>query len=63
MVFKLFLYHVKSDFSTKIVYKSSIAKKHENVEDMMNRLVDTEKTYDMKINIDELQLIRVSCRN
>jgi Reverse transcriptase (RNA-dependent DNA polymerase). len=37
-----------------------IAKTQEELQDMVNRLVDTERKYGMKINIDKSQVMRVS---
>jgi Reverse transcriptase (RNA-dependent DNA polymerase). len=39
------------------------AKTQEELEDMVNRLIDTGKKYDTEINIDKSQVIRVSRRN
>jgi Reverse transcriptase (RNA-dependent DNA polymerase). len=40
-----------------------IAKTQEELQDMVNRLVDTGREYDMEINIDESQVMRVSRSN
>ena len=40
-----------------------IAKTQEELQDMVNRLVDTGRKYDMEINIDKSQVMRVSSSN
>jgi Reverse transcriptase (RNA-dependent DNA polymerase). len=40
-----------------------IAKTQEKLQDMVNRLVDTGRKYDMEINIDKSQVMRVSRSN
>jgi hypothetical protein len=40
-----------------------IAKTQKVLQDMVNRLVDTGRKYDMEINIDKSQVIRVSRSN
>ena len=38
---------------------ANIAKTQEELQDMVNRPVDTGRNYDMEINIDKLQVMRV----
>ena len=40
-----------------------IAKTQEELQDMVNRLVDTGRKYDMEINIDKSNVMRVSRSN
>ena len=42
---------------------ANIAKTKEELQDVVNRLVDTEKKYGMEINIDKSQVMRVSRSN
>jgi len=44
-------------------YMANIAKTQEEVQDMVNRLVDTGREYGKKINIDKSQIMRVSKNN
>ena len=43
--------------------KENISKTQEELQDMGNKLVDTERKYSMEINIDISQVMRVSRRN
>ena len=51
---------IKSDFADGTAI---IAKTLEELEDMVNRMVDTEGKNDMEISIDKSQVMRVSRRN
>ena len=44
-------------------YMAIIAKTQEELQDMVNTLVDTGRKYGMEINIDKLQVMRVSKMN
>ena len=44
-------------------YTTIIAKTQEELQDMVNRLVDTAKKYGMEIKIDNSQVMRVSRSN
>ena len=54
----------RSIIKARFVYDIAIiAKTQEELQDMLNRLVDTKRKYGMEINIDKSQIMRVSRSN
>jgi Reverse transcriptase (RNA-dependent DNA polymerase). len=59
-------FNIGSNIISKVRFKDDtaiIAKTHVELQNMVNRLVDTGRKYGIQINVDRVQVMRVSRRN